>query len=406
MWDTLLIWEGARGFTCHNQAESRSSKHLSTENTRMQSQLLRLGYQIGLLGFTRFSNVLALAPRILTIEAQYLPRVLLVILLSLLSMPLRLLETLIWGRILSGTFINEKPIFILGHWRSGTTLLHNLLIQDTSFGFMSMYQGIAPECCLVGGSWLSEILSRMIPEKRPMDNVKWPLDSPQEEEIALSKMLPFAFYISTLFPKDSTRALVEAIDFEGTRQHRGSAFEIAYSKLLSIATLRAKGKPLALKNPVNSGRIKILLKLFPKAQFIHIVRNPYAVYSSTMGLHKSLIDITRLQAPNESVARDATLENYKTLMLCYLRDRDLIPQGQLAEVRFEDLEREPLKQIEKIYQTLGLQGFKSAEPRFKQYIKQEQDYVKNQAQISAEEQRLVSEEWGLSFAAFGYEFMQ
>ena len=125
-----------------------------------------------------------------------------------------------------------------------------------------------------------------------------------------------------------------------------------------------------------------------------------------MGHHKSLIDITRLQAPNESVARDATLVNYKTLMLCYLRDRVLIPQGQLAEVRFEDLEREPLKQIEKIYQTLGLQGFKSAEPRFKQYIKQEQDYVKNQAQISAEERSLVSEEWGLSFAAFGYEFMK
>ncbi len=369
----------------------------------MKSRHSRIGYQIGLLGFASFTNLVALTPRIRTIEPRYLPRLLLIITLSIISAPLRLLETLIWGRILSKTIIDAKPIFILGHWRSGTTHLHNLLVQDKTLGFVSMYQAIAPECCLIGGSWLPQLLSRIIPEKRPMDNLRWPLDAPQEEELPLSKMFPWSFYLSALFPKENGRALIEAVDFEDTRQNRGVSLEIAYRKLLTIATLRAEGKPLVLKNPVNSARIKFLLRLFPEARFIHIVRDPYSVYSSTMGLRKSLIDIARLQTFDESLFQESTLHNYKTLMLRYLEDRNLIPLGQLAEVHFEDLEREPLKQIKQIYQTLGIETFGSAKSNIKGYIDKQQNYVKNEHQISTEERLLVNKNWGFVFSAFGYE---
>ena len=54
-----------------------------------------------------------------------------------------------------------------------------------------------------------------------MDNLRWPLDAPQEEELPLSKMFPWSFYLSALFPKENVRALIEAVDFEGTRQNRG-----------------------------------------------------------------------------------------------------------------------------------------------------------------------------------------
>lgn len=79
----------------------------------------------------------------------------------------------------------------MGHWRSGTTHLHHLLIQDKAFGYVTMLQAIAPEHLLIGGDWLRSSLEQLLPVKRPMDNVRWPLNSPQEEEFALSKMLPW-----------------------------------------------------------------------------------------------------------------------------------------------------------------------------------------------------------------------
>src|SRR5262249_56480059 len=40
------------------------------------------------------------------------------------------------------------------------------------------------------------------------------------------------------------------------------------------------GRPLVLKSPGHTGRIRLLLELFPDARFVHIHRNPYAVFQS------------------------------------------------------------------------------------------------------------------------------
>src|SRR5579862_7526182 len=39
---------------------------------------------------------------------------------------IRLLQQLIYGRAIARTAIREAPIFIIGHWRTGTTWLHEL----------------------------------------------------------------------------------------------------------------------------------------------------------------------------------------------------------------------------------------------------------------------------------------
>src|SRR5436190_15005136 len=54
------------------------------------------------------------------------------------------LERLIFGRGIARTEIRKAPIFILGHWRSGTTLLHELLVLDQRHGFPTTYECLAP----------------------------------------------------------------------------------------------------------------------------------------------------------------------------------------------------------------------------------------------------------------------
>ncbi len=137
-----------------------------------------LRYQIGLIGFTRFSNILRLCHYAIGIHPPYLLRLLLVVSSSLISLPLALWERVVYGQRIALTQIEDPPIFIIGYWRSGTTYLHNLMTQDSSFGYLSMYQAIVPDCSLVGQGWLKQLLDRSVPHKRPMDNVTWPLDTP------------------------------------------------------------------------------------------------------------------------------------------------------------------------------------------------------------------------------------
>ena len=40
--------------------------------------------------------------------------------------------------------LSEPPIFLVGHWRSGTTHLHNLMSRDPQFGFLKFSETAMP----------------------------------------------------------------------------------------------------------------------------------------------------------------------------------------------------------------------------------------------------------------------
>ena len=99
------------------------------------------------------------------------------------------------------------------------------------------------------------------------------------------------------------------------------------------------GRRLVLKNPANTGRIRALLNLFPDAKFIHIYRNPYDVFLSTVWLQRSVIPRSQVQDISPDTVEAHVLRFYIQLQQKYLAEKDLIPAGSLAEVRFEDWKR-------------------------------------------------------------------
>ena len=66
------------------------------------------------------------------------------ILRETLSLPLRLAERLFYSGAVNRQLIDPCPVFILGHWRSGTTFLHELLSKDTRFGYINFYKALFP----------------------------------------------------------------------------------------------------------------------------------------------------------------------------------------------------------------------------------------------------------------------
>jgi hypothetical protein len=362
-----------------------------------------LGYQLGFITFTRLSNIVRLAPHLAQMHLRYSLRALLIAASSIASLPLRLLEKACYGRRIARVAIAKPPVFIIGHWRSGTTHLHNLMSQDPTFGYVSMYQAIVPECSLIGRRWLGAILARIIPLQRPMDNMLWPLDGPQEEEIPLAKITPYSFYVQFMFPRRALHFFAKYVLLQQASARAEAEFKRKYYRLLQIATLHAGGKQLVLKNPVNTARIRLLLELFPDAKFIHIHRSPYEVFSSTRNLHRKLLTFTTLQALDGSHNDETVLSLYEQMMQRFFAEQSLIPQGNFAEVRFADLERDPLGELRRVYGALGLESFTNAEPALRAYIAAQKDYRKNAFSLPARDRERVAQRWAFAFARLGYE---
>jgi hypothetical protein len=99
---------------------------------------------------------------------------------------------------------------------------------------------------------------------------------------------------------------------------------------------------------------------------------------------------------------DMILTVYEAMMRRFFQERSLIPQGHLVEVRFEDLERDPLGELARIYDRLALPGFDAAEPAFRDYVRSQQNYRKNRLNLSPEDRARVEQRWAFAFAELGY----
>ena len=70
-----------------------------------------------------------------------------------------------YRQLLDGVTV-QPPLFILGHWRSGTTLLHNLLAIDDQFGYPNLYQVFFPHTFLCTEEVRTDLVVPLIPSTR------------------------------------------------------------------------------------------------------------------------------------------------------------------------------------------------------------------------------------------------
>ena len=326
-----------------------------------------------------------------------------VLALSAMMTPLRVVERLRYGPSrMARVPIDEAPLYVHGFGRSGTTHLHNLLAQDPGFGIVSTFQAIAAPMFLTARGRLERLVANGMPATRPMDNMAVSVELPQEEEIALANTSHLSFVHHLSFP-NRAKGYQEKFATMRLTSSEMARWERAYLDVLRKATLASGGRRLVLKSPTNLGRTAELLRLFPDAKFIHIVRNPYVVYRSMTNLYRHVLPICQLDDadPEEVVA--SMLDSYAAMMRQYMRDRESIPKGHLAEVRFEDLERNPMTELERLYDELTLPGWDRARQPIADYLGTLSDYRKNAYRIDPETIDIVDRNWGFAVKAWGYE---
>ena len=325
-----------------------------------------------------------------------------VLAISALMTPLRVAERLRYGPSkMARVTIDEAPLYVHGFGRSGTTHLHNLLAQDPGFGIVSTFQAIAAPMFLVARGRLERFVANGMPATRPMDNMAVSVELPQEEEIALANTSHLSFVHHLSFP-NRAREYQEKYATMRLTSSEMARWERAYLNVLRKATLASGGRRLVLKSPTNLGRTAQLLAMFPDAKFIHIVRNPYIVYESMTNLYRHVLRICQLDdaEPEEVVA--SMLDSYAAMMKQYMKDRASIPEGHLAEVRFEDLERAPMTELERLYDELALPGWEQARQPIADYLETQSGYRKNAYRIDPETIDVVDRKWGFAVKAWGY----
>ncbi|MEM1304099.1 MAG: sulfotransferase, partial [Planctomycetota bacterium] len=76
-----------------------------------------------------------------------------------------------YGRRIKRVELPAPPLFVLGHWRSGTTMLHEMLIRDPEHTCPNTYQCYTPHHFNMSERWVTPFTGWMLPKRRPMDNV-------------------------------------------------------------------------------------------------------------------------------------------------------------------------------------------------------------------------------------------
>ncbi|MDP1560403.1 MAG: sulfotransferase [Pirellulaceae bacterium] len=308
-----------------------------------------------------------------------------------------------FGKRIQHQPIEPAPIFVVGHWRSGTTLLHELLSLDDRFGYPTTLECFLPHHFLVSEPVFRPLLKVLLPSKRPMDNMPTGVDLPQEDEFALVAMGAPSPYQQIAFPNQPARGAA-LLNMEGLDPKVEAAFADNLTRFLQSLMLK-KNKRLILKSPTHTGRIAWLAKRYPGSKFIHIARNPVEVFLSTKRLWRRLHEVQGLQIPrySDDELSEAVHRDYQAMYHGYLNGRRALEPGQWLEVQFEQLLTDAPGIIRQIYQTLNLGDSTHLESDVAKNMSQRHSYQGENYQVPQETVADVMRRWGQYALAFGYD---
>uniref|UniRef100_A0A7S3QGG2 Uncharacterized protein n=1 Tax=Chaetoceros debilis TaxID=122233 RepID=A0A7S3QGG2_9STRA len=234
---------------------------------------------------------------------------------------------------------DQCPVFILGHPRTGTTLLHSLLALDEErFSIFDTFMVGFPHCFLSFERMGKFLFKNILSPTRPMDSMKLHFDLPQEDELGTNILsgCTVSPYNSIIFMREEEQYRKYQCFREGEVEAEDEKkwthwfrYLIAKVKIRDLMRKRKKEegrspRQVLLKSPAHTGRVRLLLKNFPKAKFIFIHRNPYEVFLSGAHMASTTYGWWFLQQPSDSHLQEYILRQGEILHDEYFSSRELL----------------------------------------------------------------------------------
>jgi hypothetical protein len=317
--------------------------------------------------------------------------------------PLKWISEWKYGKKAESLPLDGPPVFVIGHWRSGTTLLHDLFAVDPNLAYPTTYECFQPHHFLLTEGMLDHAFKVLLPKRRPQDDVPVGFDRPQEEEFALIMMGEGSPYKTWAWPR---RGPVDThyLDFKGLPEKKVKNWADAFMWFYRRLKLKHGGKRLVMKTPANAARLKVLTKLFPDARYVYIARNPLDVFPSTVKLWRALCSTQGLHNPPylDPWLDDYVLEMFQRLTEAFEEDRHLVPEQNLVEIRYEDLIKDPITAMRSIYEKLGLQKFDEAEGPMRAILSDRSDHRVSSYRLPLPVARRIAERLKPFIDRYGY----
>lgn len=302
-----------------------------------------------------------------------------------------------FARQLRDTDPPQDPVFVLGFWRSGTTFLHELLCQDERFTFATTTQCMHAATMLLGRRTPAGSQGAI---KRPMDDVLVSADSPQEDEFAFLSLGVPSPYRAILLPSE-IRSLSKALDPDDLPAVSRRVLENGIQDFLRRLRLIDSRTPV-LKSPTHTFRLRILYHAYPRAKFIMALRDPYEVWASNLRLWQALFDRYALVTWRDEDLRTFVAEAYLRMSQIALAARSELPPSRYTEVRFEQLDSDPIGALGHVYQALEWPGFEAVAPRIRRLLEARPVYRHASYSFSEEDTREIGARLGAAIETLGY----
>jgi hypothetical protein len=356
---------------------------------------------INLMMGTRFTTLLQIVFRNgIGLNPKFILRFLSLLPSSLLVEIFILIEKIKYGEKIKKTDIEKPPVFIIGHWRSGTTFLQQLIHLDNQFTAPTVVQVITPEHFLISTKYWVPVLNAIMPKKRPMDEIEMKPLAPFEDEWALLRMGSETPLLNVFFPSSKTKFLSGAEDFipKGENLVKWKNNFMLFSKKITYLT----HKQIVYKNPFHTPRIPIIAGMFPGARFIHIVRHPYKIVPSAIYTWDIVSGQNALKTGWKSPSVEETAGIVNDFWQSVNENKGKLRENQFVEVKYEDLENNPVRELKRIYAKLNLHFAPELEASIIQFMEEKKNYKKNVFTLSHEDKTVINNILGHYLQTYNY----
>lgn len=258
------------------------------------------------------------------------------------------------------------PVFVLGLFRSGTTILHRLLGQDPDSRTLPHWESFDPvptprgpearQRKLASFLKLADIISPSIRAIHPMDAHQIDECRGMFTNVFRTPQLNVQYrasgYVEWLLAQDATIAY---------RHHRRQLQLVHYH--------RPVGKRFVLKDPTHTYFVDAILEVFPDARFVFIHRNPVETLTSICSLHAYARSVFSTDVDARAIGAELSDSYLMRLLEPAVATVDRLPAGRVAHIRAPDLGRDPVGTIASAYQTLGMELSDEARVGMHEYMR-------------------------------------
>ena len=242
----------------------------------------------------------------------------------------------------------QNPLFVLGLWRSGTTVLHELLAACTGWSTPHTWQCFHPSTC-----FLTAAPARQITVERPMDSGQIATHGPQEDEFALLLLGEPSVYRGFIDP----RRLPECAELLQRETSAGTGDDAALARwrifLRGIAAQAAETR-LLIKSPNHSFRLAQLARWYPRAQFVWIARHSGEVLASNLKMWRAMHELHALWECPPGALPAWLREAMRQCSRVLARALDEMPRERLLWLDFEELRDQPRRTLARVLEFAGV----------------------------------------------------